>query len=128
LPQNLDTANGALDLRSGRHQLRAVRKTPAVILNMGNFDSAGAERDRLLHHGGDAVNISAMDDSVDGEHNAEPHHFSGESPFARIGTVVASDPVRGHGVGVLDRDLDVVEAGFRQRRNFFLSEPNGRGD
>ena len=86
---------------------------------MGNLDPAGAKRDRLLHHGGDAVDIGPMDDSVDGEHNAKPHHFSGESPFARVGTVVTSDPVRGH--------LDVVEAGFRQRRNFFPSEPNSRG-
>ena len=94
---------------------------------MGNLDAAGAKRNRLLHHGGDAVDIGPMDDSVDGEHNAKPHHFSGESPFARVGTVVTSDPVRGGGVGVLDRDLDVVEAGFRQRRNFFPSEPNSRG-
>jgi len=40
-----------LDLLSGRHQLRAVRKSPAVILNMGDLDAAGAKRDRLINHG-----------------------------------------------------------------------------
>ncbi len=83
---------------------------------MGNLDAPSAECDRLLNHRGDAVDISTMDDSVNGERNAEAHHFSGESAFARIGAVVAGNPIRRGGVTVLDRDLDVVEAGFRQCR------------
>jgi hypothetical protein len=94
LPQSLDTTNRAFDLLPGRHQLCAVRKSPAIILNMGNLDSAGAERDRLVNHGGDAIDIGTMNDSVNSERNAKPHYFSGESAFARIGTIVASDPIR----------------------------------
>jgi hypothetical protein len=32
-----------------------------------NSGTAGAERDRLVNHAGDAVDIGTMDDSVDGE-------------------------------------------------------------
>jgi len=92
---------------------------------MGNLDPPGAERDRLVNHGSDAVYIGAMDDSVDREQNAKTHHFSGESLFARIGAFVAGNSVCRGGVTVLDRDLDVVEAGFRKRRERFLGEPNG---
>ena len=83
---------------------------------MGNLDTARAERDRLVNHAGDVVDIDTMNDGVDREQNAEPHHFSGKSTFARIGAIVATNPVRRGSVTVLNRDLDVVEAAFRQRR------------
>ncbi len=101
-PQSFDITSRALDLLSGRHQLRAVRNSPAVILNMGNLDPSGTERYRLVNHDGDAVDIGTMDDGVDGERNAEPHHLSGESAFAHVSAVVASDPVRRGGISILD--------------------------
>jgi hypothetical protein len=69
---------------------------------MGKLDPAGTQRDRLVNHAGDAVDIGAMDDCVDSERNCTPYHFSGESAFASIGAVVASDPVCRGGVTVLD--------------------------
>ena len=78
-PQSFDTTTRTFDLLSGWHQLRTVRNRPAVILNMGNFDPAGAERHRLVNHGGDAVDIGTMNDSIDGERNAKAHHYCGKS-------------------------------------------------
>src|SRR4029077_6851425 len=80
-PQSFHTIDRMFDLLSRWHQLRAVRKSPAVILNLGNFDPAGAKRDRLVNHVGDAVDIGMMNDSIDGERNAKAHHCGGESAW-----------------------------------------------
>ena len=74
---------GALDLLARRHQRGAVLQRPAVILHMRDLDAAGAERQREVDHVGDALDIGAMHDDVDGERQTEPHRLGGERALAR---------------------------------------------
>ena len=68
------------------------------------------EPERQIDHVGDALDIGAMHHEIDGERQAEPHRLGGERMLALERAAIAGDMVGGYGVGVLDRDLHVIEA------------------
>ena len=55
-----------------------------------------------------------MHDEIDGQRQPEPHHLGGERVLSLERAAIAGDVVGGFGVGVLDRDLHVIEPGIRQ--------------
>ncbi len=66
--------------------------------------------ERQIDHLGDALDVGAVHHQIDGERQAEPHRFGGERMLALERAAIARDVIGRHGVGVLDRDLDMVEA------------------
>ena len=78
---------------------------------MRDLDPAGAERKRQRHHVRDAIDVGAMHHRVDRERNLQAHHFGGERALAREGAFIAGDAVGAGRLAVLDRNLDVIEAG-----------------
>ena len=78
---------------------------------MGNLDSAGLESQREIDHFDDAVDIGAMYDKIDGQHQPEPHRFGRERVLALERTLVAGDTIRRNGIRILDRELDMAVIG-----------------
>src|SRR5262245_43641211 len=95
---------------------------------MSDFDPAGAERQRQIDHGVDALDIGAMHDGVDGEWQLEPHHLGCQGALARKGAVIAGDMIGGLPLAVLDRDLHMVEPGLGQRGQRLVGDADPRGD
>ena len=79
----------------------------------------------MLDHLPDPVDIGTVDHGVDDQWQSEPDHFASNRALSRIGAVIACYSVGGGCIAVLDRDLDVVEARLRQRRERLRSEPDG---
>ena len=79
---------------------------------MRDFDAAGAERQREVNHGADAVDVGAVHDRIDGQRKLQPHHFGRERLLAGEGAFIAGNVVGGGALAVLDRDLHMVEAGI----------------
>ena len=69
-----------------------------------------------------------MDDRVDGEQQAAAHDLFRQRLLAGVSALVAGDVVGGSGLGVLDRNLHVVEAGFHQIAEGARGDANRRGD
>src|ERR1700730_3628779 len=113
-PEVLQLGNRMIYLVTRGHQRRAVLQGPAVVLHVRNFDALRFQRDSEIDHFADPPNIGAMHDRIDRERQAEPHDFASERMFALERAAIARNVIRGYGVGVLDRDLDVVEAGLPQ--------------
>ena len=76
---------------------------------MRDFDPAGAQRQRELHHVGDMIDIGPMDHRIDGERQPEPDHLGRECAFACESAVVPRDVVGGRSFVVLDRDLHMIK-------------------
>ena len=69
-----------------------------------------------------------MHHEIDGQRQAEPHRFGGERMLALERAAIAGDTVGRHRVGVLDRDLDVIEAGLPQVAHGARGDADARGD
>ena len=89
------------DLFPRRHQGTTVRKRPAVVLRVGQFEAVGAERGGQLDDLTDPIEVRPVEDDVDRE---------GKSQLANAGARGlllpdrghARDPFRGFDVGVLE--------------------------
>ena len=77
---------------------------------MRDLDPGSLQRQREIDHVADAFDVGAVDDEIDGERQAEPHRFGRERIFALERAAIAGDMIGRHRVGVLDRDLDMIEA------------------
>ena len=115
LARLFDDAGRLVELLDGRHQRGAVLERPAVILDVGDLHAGGVELDRQLDHLGELMEVLAMNDGVDGERQAGARDHAGDVELLLVGVLVAGDAVGDARVAVLEADLDVVEAGLRQR-------------
>ena len=122
------SATARVDLLGGRHQRGAVLQRPAVVLHVGDLDAAGFQLQRKIDHLGDALDVGAMHHQIDGERQAEPHRFRRQRVLALERAAIARDAVGRHGVGVLDRDLDVIEAGLPQIAHGARGDADAGGD
>ena len=113
----------AVDLLPRRHQRGTVAQGPAVILRVGDLDAPGAQRGREIDQFAHPSDVGAVDDGVDRQRHVQAGDSLGEAQLAGVSAVVASDAVGGDGVGILDRQLDVVQAGGLQLRQPARSSP-----
>src|SRR5262245_4482878 len=104
--QHLHLAHRLVDLRTRRHQRRAVLHRPAVILNVCDLDPDRAERQRQFHHRLDTPNIRAVHDHVDRQRQTEAHDLAGDGTLAGERAFIAGDEIGGCFVAVLDRNLN----------------------
>ena len=95
---------------------------------MRDLDAGGFEPEREIDHVGNAPDVGAVHHEIDGERQTEPHRLGGERCFALKRTAIAGDVVGRHGVGVLDRDLDVVEARLPEIAQRARGDADARGD
>ena len=77
---------------------------------------------------GRLCDVLAMDGRVDGERQAERAHPAGDLQLLGVAAAIVGDAVGVGGVGVLDRDLHVVEAARGQRLQPLAREQHGGGD
>jgi hypothetical protein len=113
-PQLLQLRDRSINLLAAGHQRRAILQSPAVVLNVRELDTLCSERDGESHHFTDACNIGPVHHCVYRKRQTEPHHFGRERNFSLECATIPSNVIRGRGVGVLDRDLDVIEANLPQ--------------
>ena len=111
----------------GRHQRGAVLQRPAVVLDVGDLDAVGVERDGHVDHVGQLVEVLPVHHGVDGERQAEFAGPAGGFELLRV-ALEAGDAVGEFGFVALEADLDVVEAGIGQRRELFARQQHRRGD
>src|SRR5437764_2658020 len=95
---------------------------------MRDFDPAGAQSKRKIHHRPDALEIGSMHDGIDRERQLEPHNLSRQRALARESTFVAGYTIGGCRFAVLDRYLHVIEAGLAECCQGFLADADRRGD
>ncbi len=81
---------------------------------MRDLDPRGLQPEREIDHLGDAFDIGAMHHEIDGQQQSEPHRFGGKRMLALERAAIAGDMVGRHRVGILDRNLHVIEAGLPQ--------------
>src|ERR1700719_2299585 len=110
LPQLLQLDHGTIDLFTRGHQRRAILQGPAVVLHMRNFDTLCFQLDGQIDHFANARDIAEVHDRIDRERQAQPYRFSCQRKLALERAAVAGNVIRRYGVGVLDRDLEMVEA------------------
>ena len=106
----LPGAIALIDLFACGHQRRAIFQGPAIVLHMRNLDTLCFQLDGQIDHFANARDIGAVHDRIDRERQAEPYRFGCQRKLALERTAIAGNVIRRYGVGVLDRDLEVVEA------------------
>ena len=63
-----------------------------------------------IDHFANARDIAAVHDRIDRERQAEPYCFGRQRKLALERAAIAGNVIRRYGLGVLDRDLEMVEA------------------
>ncbi len=111
-----------------RHQRGAVLQGPGVILDVRDFEAAGAqlhgEVDVLL----DVVDVLAVHRRVERQRQAEFLHPAGDFALLGAAALVGGDAVGVLGVDVLDRELHVVEAVVAQLDEAVAGQRHAGGD
>src|SRR5215203_569799 len=114
-PIALDRALGdltrPLDLLATGHQSGAVLQTPSVILSISQLDSIRTEARGQVYDFSQAVEIGPVEDDIDREGEIELPDDRRRCLLVSHGSH-ACNPLSNFGVGVLNGDLDVFQAGF----------------
>ena len=88
----------------------------------------GLQLERQIDHVGDALDVGAVHHQIDGQRQAEPHRLGGERVLALERAAIAGDMIGRHRIGILDRHLDVVEAGLPQVAHGARGDADAGGD
>ena len=116
-----------VELGARGQEIFAVGEGPAVVLDVGEFDSRGAGGFGDLEHFVDLVDVAAVDDEVQGDGDADFFQPVEDAEFLRVG-FCAGDFVGGVFVGALEAELEVVEAGFDELRELWFVEGEAGAD
>lgn len=122
-----DSDQGLIELRARGQQAVAIGEAPSVILHVGKFNASGARRFGDLEHFVDLIDVAAVNDEIERDGDANFFQPTEEPEFLRVG-FCAGDFFGGVGVGTLETELDVVEAGVDELREFGFVEREARGD
>ncbi len=99
-----------------------------MVLDMSDHEAAGAQIEGQLDHGREAVEVLALDDGVQRQRQAGGGGEAGEVELLRMAAAVAANAVGGASIGILDGELDVVQAGFGQRVEAGAVQQDAGGD
>ena len=117
-----------LELRPGRHEGGPVRECPAVVLNLGHFDAAGADLHGQIQDLFEAVDVPAVHDRVQRERDPRFANPPGRQQFFGVGPRSSGDAVALFAAGVLEAELHVLESRAAERIHHRGVEENTRGD
>ncbi len=116
-----------IELRARGQQAVAIGEAPTVILHIGKFDASGARGFGDFEHFVDLIDVAAVNDEIERDGDADFFQPFEDAEFLRVG-FCAGDFFGGVGVGALEAELDVVEAGFDELREFLFVEREAGGD
>ena len=123
----LDERDGGVHLRARGKELIAVGESPAVILDVSEFDAGGAGRFGESEHGRNFVDVAAMNDEIESDGEAMFSKPFEDAKFLRVG-FCAGDFGGGVFASALKAELDVVEAGVDECSEFWFIEGKTGGD
>ena len=116
-----------IHLLACRHERVAIDQSPAVVLRVGQLEPVGAhlrgQVDDLLN----AVEVRLVEHDVDREGEPEFAH-QGRGRALLLHRSHAGDPLGIVVIGVLQRDLDVLQPGLAELLGAGSREPESRGD
>ena len=82
---------------------------------MGDLQPVRMQRHGELDHGIDMLDILPVDDGIDRQRRAAFAHPAGEGKLLFLDIGHMADPDRRIGLGILEADLHVIQAGIDQR-------------
>ena len=119
--------HGAIQLLACGKKIFPVRKGPAVILDVGEFDACGAGRFGESHHLLKLIDVAAMNDKIKRQRNAMLLDPFEDAEFLPMG-LRAGDFIGDFFPRALEAELDVVKSGSDEGREFRFIEGQAGSD
>ena len=122
-----DFGERLIELRARGQQSVSIGEAPTVVLHIGKFDASCARGLGDFQHFVDLIDVAAVNDEVERDGDADFFQPFEDTEFLCVG-FSAGDFFGGVCVGTLEAELDVVEAGFDELREFLFVEREAGGD
>lgn len=122
-----DKCERLIELFARGQEVFAIRESPSVILDVGEFDACGAGRFGDGEHFFKLINVAAVNDEVQGDGDTMLPEPLEDAEFLFVGTS-SGDFVGDFFAGALEAELKMVETGFNQRGKFWLVEGQAGSD